>query len=881
MTSRAQSRSSLPAHASTRRSVRSPAATVSSPGARSSRSGVNEKRADKGVASPRTKKQEPPPDSSTAVATTRSDVAPPTTGKDSDMPPASPRPNAPGSDGGLAEPAVGASQPASPRPSSVKAAPSGPMAALLSILPKSAPASVAIGKATAAVAAALPLRHSPQRGQRGDEQDGGGGAAAASAPASPRMNNSAHHDVQCAMLSRSPSTIAFQDQRKVPAQKAADMRSEDPCPGISSIQRIVGVIAIFVIVVVVLVLLKVVWYQPPSVSLSECLNGDCSAYSYRLLRSINTSVDPCRDFTHFVCDGWSRSQSLDVREDQFHEFLHRIDTTLKGVDVPLRDKNEEQRAADLYRKCDDVLQGNRDDVAAVKAALHDAGIVWPRQTRDADPLRALVYSSIQLGWDALLSFQVITHRGQWRLELHVDPGRSFHFLPSWPSRNESSATALAYFAYFEFLSSLFDVADARNGSIDMYEQMQRVAAPALHDLSLLYNTWERPRVPAYWLVNASGAGLSEGRWLEALRSVYIDLPGGVRIATENPDFLARVVALWTDVGEDSFHIFVSWCTVQVAALYTNRDAILNYYGQISEKAQVHHRALCFSRAVTLIHRARFQTYFGDALQENVVSVAKGIALSVRLAFSQRLSKWAHFEENVTVIADWSSLDIAFRSFERSMLKLATPAPESDAIPEMAGSFVDDWPLVPLGNKRKEEKRLMHAICRLTLYAVSRLDSDFQLMPYSLSAPFFDPGLPVSVRYGTFGSEIAGAIGAIFVDSYRERMNAPTNLIDCLKHGTSGSEIYSDDNVARAVGFRALVDAYKRADPASSWPAEGFEQYTGLELLFMSACLSLCSGRNKAAHDECELLAQHVPEFDEAFRCAPKDRPNPSVQCQLP
>ncbi|KAH7954220.1 hypothetical protein HPB49_016683 [Dermacentor silvarum] len=625
---------------------------------------------------------------------------------------------------------------------------------------------------------------------------------------------------------------------------------------VSSSQRFVGLVISLVIVIVVLVVLKILWFQY-AVAPSVCLTSACGAYSHRLLQSVNMSVDPCRDFTRFVCGGWERSQNLDVREDQFLAYLNRLDATLKDANIPLTGQNEEQRAAALYRSCDDVLQGKNDEMAAVKAALHDAGIVWPQQTRGADAVRALVYSSIKLGWDAVLSFDVTMHPGEMVDELVVDPGSSFHFLLSRSVREESPASKRTY---FQFLWSLFAFKGPRNNSAVTYEQMQTIAEPALGNLSLLYDTWDKPRLPVDWFANVSSAGLTEARWLEALHNVSVSLRGGLRITTQNPDFLAMVLGLWKHIGEDSFHLFVSWCTVQS-----------------SEKAQVYHRAFCLSRTAVFFRKAPFARYIYGTLQKNEVSIAKEIALSVRLAFSQRLSK---FDENMTVVANWSSLDTAFRSFEYSKGEQEISGAKNDVMPDMSDSFVNNWQLLAFVNKRDEVKQIEYAICHLMFYVERWKMRDFQLMPYSLSVPFFDPDLPAFVNYGAFGSEIVGAIGSIFVESYREKTDASMYLIDCMKLGPSGSETYTDDNVARAVGFGALVDAYRRNNPSSSWAIEGLEHYTGLELLFMTACFSLCTGRFKAEHHGCDLLARNVPEFDEVFRCTPRDQRNQSFQCEL-
>ncbi|KAH7955224.1 hypothetical protein HPB49_025619 [Dermacentor silvarum] len=614
----------------------------------------------------------------------------------------------------------------------------------------------------------------------------------------------------------------------------------------------------------------------PSPSASKlCMTHACRAYSDRLLASINRSVDPCVHFTRFVCDGWQEHHNLDVWERRFQRFTNQLDATLKSIDIPAAGQNDEQRAAAVYRSCDDVFQGKSDELAAVKAALARAGIVWPQPSRGADALFALLYSSLKLGWDAVADFRVAPRSGETADELVVSQGRSFGLLSEWFALERATDVQRAYFDYIR--NQFTGGSDTPIDTAVSYELMWEIAAPATDALVPFLGFSEVAPQPADWFANSSGANLTEARWIEALRRVDISLPDGLRISADNLHFLATLLDMWEFYGEDNFHLFVSWCTVQVAALYANRGLIINYYGEIPDRTTLYYRAFCVSRAV-FFSQALIARYNGDVLQSSATVAAKEIVQSVRLAFSHRLSNWPYYNENITVVTNWRSLESAFRNIEYDN-QGRTDGGMSDDMPDMTDSFVANWQHSVRLNKTRQVVRLAHAIRRLWLHLWSWGDKDFQLMPYTLSFPFFDPNLPTPINLGGFGSEVVAVLGSIVIGSYQAYSNATDYLVSCLRRGISGREEFPEASVNGVFGYRALVDAYRQAPP-TTWNLGQLEQYTDLQLLFMSSCFVTCPGHGRGQQNECDMLALHVPEFAEAFKCRQRTIVNTSEHCQL-
>ncbi|KAK8765197.1 hypothetical protein V5799_032194 [Amblyomma americanum] len=152
---------------------------------------------------------------------------------------------------------------------------------------------------------------------------------------------------------------------------------------------------------------------------NACATPACEAYSKHLLASINTSVSPCESFTHYVCDGWRRGHELSVNEDSLQAVLNRLSHVVANLNVPDSGRSTVEHAAVFYRSCECVGRGECDQLPDVMSALAEAGIVWPRVARSPDVLRTILYTTLQLGWGAVLTVEITSHGGQKQVVLRI------------------------------------------------------------------------------------------------------------------------------------------------------------------------------------------------------------------------------------------------------------------------------------------------------------------------------------------------------------------------------------------------------------------------------------------------------------------------------
>ncbi|XP_037567804.1 neprilysin-like [Dermacentor silvarum] len=618
-------------------------------------------------------------------------------------------------------------------------------------------------------------------------------------------------------------------------------------------------------------ILKASWNVSVPLS-SACTTHACLAYSRRLLSSINESANPCKSFTRFVCDGWRKEHSGTVWEEQFHHVLDKLTDSLKDIRVPQSGQNEEQRAAAVYRSCVSLLEGVRDELPAVQKALDDAGIVWPHPSADADVLYTLMYCSLKLGWDVLLDFDIVANSSgssSSMVELIVGPGKLFAFLSEKHTRLYENDEGEAN---FEFLKERF----LRNNTVTLtYSQMQDLEDNALKNL--LY-VWAMPTGSVESFPDASDLGLTKANWTATLQKINISLAEGPLLTTTNAAYVNAFLNLWRVKGSDSIHALVSWSTVQVAGLFANRELIYNYYDNNYKVAQVHYGIFCATRAMFFSRQALFARYNADVFHGKAGAVARELARSVRLAFGRRLSNWTYFKENVTLVADWSSLTTAFHNFEKHSEVNETFV--RGQLPDMTDSFVSNWQHSTIVRNTPEVEQMLLAMDDLSYYVLSYGKRDFQLMPYALSFPLFDSTLPSSVNYGGFGFEVTVALGDLFL-SFSDA-NQILSLMDCLLASQFGDVVDLGFYAAQTIGLNALVDAYDSSGRASDNAVHGLEKYRGLPLVFIAMCYIKCDGSLTVGDGEaaCNLPLQQLPQFAEAFACAPGEPMSPANRCEL-
>ncbi|KAH9383704.1 hypothetical protein HPB48_025470 [Haemaphysalis longicornis] len=610
--------------------------------------------------------------------------------------------------------------------------------------------------------------------------------------------------------------------------------------------------------VVALVLLLPGQQRPPA---HLCSTFECQEFGRLLSSSLDLSEDPCRNFTRFVCGGWERGNELSVREKYYEYALELITRKVRTVPANESEQNSVQRAAAVYRSCQAVLEGTSDQLREVKAALREANITWPQDPPGRDAVFTIMYCSLKLGWDAVL--RVDTRFLEHKTSLLINPGRSFSYI----MRRRQAANTTAFVRYFNELKNRFGDDDGGDypGQLEYVEELEKLVQ------GTLFRAYDA-RTEEQVLTEGGFLGLGVNRWKQVFASLNPTRNKPLELLTTADDFVKTFLKFWDNKGEVGAHVFTSWCTVQVAALYANRDLVLNYYGSLS-RARVYHSAFCTTKAYTFSRYALLERYQAERLSGKPRDAAEHVAQSVGDAFGRRLSQWRHLRgRSEAAPANRSSLSRAFHGFNRSHDRELIGYNMRD------DSLVANWQKSTLLPSIAEDYIIVPAIESLELFALFFSEQVFQLMPVSVYFPFFDLGLTAAVNYGGIGAIVAAALGRLFLQGRLDDAADAKGVVACVHSGSDAVEA-----AALALSAGALLEAYRLDTEASFQPhPPELQRFNVTQIVLMALCFARCQGSelgNGAAL--CDTSLMHVKEFAEAFHCAPRTPMNPIRRCDLP
>ncbi|XP_075541008.1 uncharacterized protein LOC142575486 [Dermacentor variabilis] len=503
-----------------------------------------------------------------------------------------------------------------------------------------------------------------------------------------------------------------------------------------------------------------------------CRSEECAQYALRLQESINESVDPCADFTRYVCDGWRRRHKLSVAHEAFMSTFDSMSSFVRALVVPPRGHSAVERSAAFYRSCVSVLRGERDEMPRVAGALAAAGIAWPDVSATAaDLLRTFLYVHVKLRWNVLFSVDVIKNGGSvtvvMRPSLHTVPIKKHLEFREKPEMAEE---------YFDNLVSAFATKASKLGHRITFEETNDTASNVMNTLLVGfikgYVVPQRIDVPLLKMVR----NLTEARWNATLHSVGI----GPRVSfrTTHPLFMTQFLALRNSLGESKIHQFVSWFTVQVAALYTNQRLIANYYGT-EKTASLWHGAFCFSKAYLLSGTAAFNASFNYMQDSDIRAEALELLWGVRISFLSALQRWPYSDNaSVNEMLAISELDFAAKTFAVFDERNEGSGSSALATADMTDSLVDNWIAAAVPYKEDVTQSASTSIAQLSFTTLSS-DGDVALMPYAFSFPFFDVRSIPAMNYAGVGSHFADALSQHALERYVTSVHSPLHrFLDC-------------------------------------------------------------------------------------------------------
>ncbi|KAH7985019.1 hypothetical protein HPB52_024363 [Rhipicephalus sanguineus] len=133
------------------------------------------------------------------------------------------------------------------------------------------------------------------------------------------------------------------------------------------------------------------------------------------------------------------------------------------------------------------------------------------------------------------------------------------------------------------------------------------------------------------------------------------------------------------------------------------------------------------------------------------------------------------------------------------------------------------------------------------------------------------------------SQVAFAVGQRLHSTYLSADAGGASFstfLSCISNVSLSTQVKDAPSLfAEVASLGAVVDAYRNTSDTQR--LVHLEGLTGDQLLFIAICYAKCIGSYYVVHDlMCDAVLQNLPEFSEAFHCAPGTPMNPHQQCRL-
>lgn len=613
-------------------------------------------------------------------------------------------------------------------------------------------------------------------------------------------------------------------------------------------------------------------------TINTCGNDACEAYAALLHYSMNLSADPCQDFYAFVCGNYSRSHALSVQQEAFEEFLRAVTATAASMRVNHTHQAAVEKAARFYQTCEHALYETHGELDHIIRVLAEAGIVWPNKALRPDILSTMFDLSSRWFWETFICIEWTTFDG--KPQITVDP--SWHFQALLRHRK----IIIGRGKYFYYFSVLYDAFGSANGSAESdYAELtsiESVAVPLFEAALLGPKLKVQTTVAKFDLAEPE---IHRGRWFQCFREYF-----GNRAISDTPVlvghrmFIEILGTLLKNLGEDKLHVYLSWCVVQQMALLANDRLIVNYYDSW-EEAKRSHKAFCFHLVQEWMGFALLSSYATEVAAPRVQDEVGRIVHHIRDIFDETLSGNGLGSSDFTATRGDARNDSVI-AFLRKFFKDSVEVAFAD-YPGMTSSLVENYRLSVSGFKTTSQPE---AICRpcfrsppdATPLALVE-NKDIVLSPCTLALPFYDIGVPVSVKYGSLGSFVAGALMRLFVTTYSSSQNQShfNDTVGCFFGNDTDINEDPDLSSLNAEVFvaSAAVDILWRALGSSA--RKNIIQWLKPEKLFFIAwCYVLCDVVDSQSSQLCNAALQHTPQFASTFECSENSAMFQKDACRL-
>ncbi|XP_050052452.1 neprilysin-1-like [Dermacentor andersoni] len=606
------------------------------------------------------------------------------------------------------------------------------------------------------------------------------------------------------------------------------------------------------------------------------MTATCNLYADLVKFSLEPAVEPCHDYYHHVCGGWLRRRRDTVLEDVLRTFAERATQLVRRLSMPAHFQTPQERAARAYMACVDVQSKFKEEDDDVKSALQLAGLFWPRRGATANPLFTLL--SLTRNWG--LAFLIRLHKERKRRYVIQPTDRYRDLVQIWQKAYEQAL----HESLFNELRARYNRPGAAVVPYGMQASLENKTLLALQepfwdadapDLELDGSTvWHS-------LVEQNAANVSRDAWRAALAELFAIGPDSdVQMVIRRPDFVRQVFHLPSLLGDEGFALSVGWMMVQILSFVANQEVVVRVlsggYRQDAKAAQL---AACFDLVQMTMGFALNAEYVKQAATRATLDdvaiivrrVSQNIREKIRLSPDFGDVKVPSYDNQTGAVFRYlekstdTHLGSEFSAFtDMSPVLLKSLHTLSRGFTQVMPEDVSPWPYAV--KMTAEAKKVTPLLAR-----VYREELDFALMPYALAFPVYEPGAPLSVKYGALGSVVGTSLAELFfangswTGAAEERLQREVTCFLSYKTNASSLSLLEWELMFRLTSVQATWRAYRVAQADGDLEyIENLPDIRGDRLFFFAWCYLKCG--DTFGKDACNGPLSHSLAFAEAYNC---------------
>ncbi|XP_037270615.2 neprilysin [Rhipicephalus microplus] len=653
----------------------------------------------------------------------------------------------------------------------------------------------------------------------------------------------------------------------------------------------------------VLIYLLWLYSSNPSTDRGFCNSTDCDDYEALIDTLLNRSVDPCDDFSAFVCSAWkslsshnhwsrsSREDVVDAWSKNFEVVLRKGKKYLEVGEKPLTMLNLCQ-----YSSTYDATSS----VELLQRFMEERKIRWPGQPQqDVDPLEVLLDLDINWGMAVWIHVEFLRKQGaSGQRALRVSSaGR----IREWLSRCQQLVSAGSFYEYWRKHYMLFATSGAPTPT---HQQGNRTAQVQIAVLQQLLEASRNNTAIQFLLkdLQSRTPRIPSERWIATLNAkmnVYPAFTGDDCIIASQPVLLTALNKITSAFHHDDIMENIAWSFVQMIAPVVD-VSILSLFPRQSNLSPDSDAEVT---AALLFAFCSWEVESAYRLLVTSLNTIANFPLEVRQEIDTRLTDIRHAAVDKIDAIEWLMPQWKRRAQGKLNASRILLWPSEELLSSTALSFMyrgfptSDLNIIKLWLRVRmsvhqlalEYEEVVHMPANLVLPLV---DYDYLLNSVHISTQTLSP--PVYYKQGTHAM-FYGGLGFLYasqlvraLDAEGLRIDAEGDIVDELwlsplwRHAVmdvaaclSGGGSYFPEIPALEVTYKALETALSR---------EGGQRlrigFSERQLFFITICFLTCSQPGTEPPADCNKAMMNFPPFANAFGCRNSSKMKPARQCSF-